>query len=201
MLTIYDLKPLFQSLLRPLVRRLFLAKVTANQITLTAVIGSLLVALIMILSLPNTTVLWMMPVWMFIRMALNAMDGMLAKEFNQQTKLGAYLNELGDVISDSALFLVFIYVVGVNIYAIALILFLSILSEYAGVMAPLIGENRRYDGPMGKSDRAFVFSLLSIIIALNLLPFVWINGILYCVSVSLVYTIFNRIRFAVATKH
>ena len=36
---------------------------------------------------------------LFLRMALNAIDGMLAREFNQKTNLGAYLNELTDVIS------------------------------------------------------------------------------------------------------
>jgi phosphatidylglycerophosphate synthase len=37
-------------------------------------------------------------------MALNALDGMLARECNQQTRLGAILNETGDVISDIALY-------------------------------------------------------------------------------------------------
>ena len=39
-MTLYDLKPRFQSLLRPLVRRLAAAGVTANQVTLAAAIGS-----------------------------------------------------------------------------------------------------------------------------------------------------------------
>lgn len=42
---------------------------------------------------------------MFLRMAPNAIDGMLAREFGQQSCLGAYLNELCDVVADSALFL------------------------------------------------------------------------------------------------
>lgn len=45
----------------------------------------------------------------FIRMALNALDGMLARECNQQTRLGAILNETGDVISDIALYLPFYF--------------------------------------------------------------------------------------------
>ena len=36
-------------------------------------------------------------------MALNALDGMLAREFGQQSRLGAYLNELTDVVADAAL--------------------------------------------------------------------------------------------------
>jgi CDP-diacylglycerol--glycerol-3-phosphate 3-phosphatidyltransferase len=38
-------------------------------------------------------------------MALNAIDGMLAKEFALKSRLGAMLNELGDVFSDAALYL------------------------------------------------------------------------------------------------
>lgn len=42
-------------------------------------------------------------------MALNAIDGMLAREFNQQSTLGAILNEVGDIISDAALYLAFAF--------------------------------------------------------------------------------------------
>ena len=38
-------------------------------------------------------------------MALNAIDGMLAREFNQKSRLGGYLNEITDVVSDAALYL------------------------------------------------------------------------------------------------
>lgn len=194
MISIYKLKPAFQSLLRPMVKKLYDSKITANQVTVTACISSLIIAAIMAFFLPNTLVLWLMPIWMFIRMALNAIDGMLAREFNQQSKLGAYLNELCDVIADSALFAVFIFITGINIYLIFGIIFLAFLSEYAGVMAPLIGASRRYDGPMGKSDRAFVFGTLSVVIALNLVEIFWINIVLYIVIALLIYTIFNRIR-------
>lgn len=194
MISIYKLKPAFQSLLRPTVQKLFDAKITANQVTVAACIGSLVIAACMIWLLPNPTILWLMPIWMFIRMALNAIDGMLAREFNQQSQLGAYLNELCDVIADSALFSVFMFITGIHVYLIATIIFLAILSEYAGVMAPLIGGNRCYDGPMGKSDRAFVFGTLSVVIALNLVGIFWINLVLYIVVALLIYTIFNRVR-------
>ncbi|WP_077929140.1 CDP-alcohol phosphatidyltransferase family protein [Wohlfahrtiimonas populi] len=194
MISIYKLKPAFQSLLRPMVKKLYDAKITANQVTVAACVGSLIIAAIMAFFLPNTLVLWLMPIWMFVRMALNAIDGMLAREFNQQSKLGAYLNELCDVIADSALLAVFIFIAGINGYAVLLIIFLAFLSEYAGVMAPLIGASRRYDGPMGKSDRAFVFGTLSVVIALNLIDIYWINIVLYIVIALLIYTIFNRIR-------
>lgn len=57
----------------------------------------------------TTHPLLLLPIVLFIRMALNALDGMLARECNQQTRLGAILNETGDVISDIALYLPFYF--------------------------------------------------------------------------------------------
>jgi len=47
----------------------------------------------------------LMPVVLLLRMALNALDGMMARQFNLQSKMGAALNEMGDVVSDIVLLL------------------------------------------------------------------------------------------------
>jgi CDP-diacylglycerol--glycerol-3-phosphate 3-phosphatidyltransferase len=44
---------------------------------------------------------------MFLRMAMNAVDGMLANFTNRKTPLGALLNEICDQVSDAALVLPF----------------------------------------------------------------------------------------------
>lgn len=49
---------------------------------------------------------------------------------------------------------------------ILLILFLSLLTEFIGVIAQAIGASRRYDGPIGKSDRAFIFGTFGLLVAL-----------------------------------
>ena len=43
-------------------------------------------------------------------------------------------------------------------------LFLSVINEYAGILGKAVSGNRRYDGPMGKSDRAFLIGLISLIL-------------------------------------
>lgn len=194
MISVYQLKPKFQALLRPLVEKLFNAKITANQVTVVACIGSLLVALIIILLVAHLWVFWLIPIWMFIRMALNAIDGMLAREFGQKSSLGAYFNELCDVIADSALFLIFAFVFSVNPMLVMLVVILSLLTEYAGVMGPLVGASRRYDGPMGKSDRALAFGVISAGIAIGWLPLTWINPLLWIIAGLLIYTLVNRIK-------
>ena len=143
---------------------------------------------------------------MLVRMAFNAIDGMLAREFKQLSNLGAFYNELCDVISDTALYICLIAFGFINAKLLLLIVFVAILSEYTGVMAPLIGQERRYDGPMGKSDRAFWFSLITVIIVIfplistNLQLLAWIcNGILSLIGLLLAFTIYNRIKNSLKT--
>ncbi|PTU73154.1 CDP-alcohol phosphatidyltransferase family protein [Pseudomonas mangrovi] len=198
MASIYQLKPRFQALLRPLVVRLHAAGVTANQVTLGAAIGSLIIAALVAGFARHHWLFALIPVWMFLRMALNAIDGMLAREFGQQSTLGAYLNELCDVIADAALYLPFALIAGVSPIYVVLVVLLGVISEYAGVMGPMVGASRRYDGPMGKSDRAFCFGVLGAGVASGLLPIIWIDPLLILIAALLGYTLFNRVRRGLA---
>ncbi len=98
-------------------------------------------------------------------MALNAVDGMLAREFGQASKLGALLNEVTDVVADAMLYLPFALIAPLQPLWLGAVIVLAGLSEFAGVLAQTIGASRRYDGPMGKSDRAFVFGALGLWVA------------------------------------
>ncbi|QOW49610.1 MULTISPECIES: CDP-alcohol phosphatidyltransferase family protein [unclassified Acinetobacter] len=202
--SIYQLKPAFQNLLRPLVKSLHHLGITANQVTLLAMFISLAVAFFIYIYFSHNGIgilLLIFPVWMLIRMGFNAIDGMLAREFNQQSKLGAFYNELCDVISDSSLYFSLICFAFIQAELLILTCFLAILAEYTGVMAPLVGQERRYDGPMGKSDRAFVFSIICIVIVtssifnfgLNTLSLIC-NSILIIIIFLLFITIYNRIK-------
>ena len=109
-MTLYELKPRFQALLRPLASRLAASGVTANQVTLTAAAGSVALGALLTYFSWARPLFLLLPLWLFIRMALNAIDGMLAREFDQKSRLGAYLNELCDIVSDAALMLPFCFV-------------------------------------------------------------------------------------------
>ena len=198
-MTIYDLKPKFQDLLRPIVRKLFDAGITANQVTLAALGLSIIVGGLLTL-FPNPYLFILLPFVLFIRMALNAIDGMLAREHNQKSHLGAMLNELGDVISDVALYLPFVLIFPHAFWWILLILFLSVLTEFIGVIAQAIGASRRYDGPIGKSDRAFIFGALGLFVAIfpQLMAANWVNYLFAAIPLLLLYPCYNRIRRALA---
>ncbi|MWN90718.1 CDP-alcohol phosphatidyltransferase family protein [Gilliamella sp. Pra-s65] len=194
MLSIYQLKPKFQARLRPYVDRLYKANITANQVTLIACLGSVMIAFIVGILASYQWIFYLIPIWMFIRMALNAIDGMLAREYHQKSNLGAYLNEICDVISDSVLLVTFTQLQEVNNNLVIFLVLLSILTEYSGILGVMIGASRRYDGPMGKSDRAFVFGVISLGIATYLLPLMWINTLFWIISFLLIYTVINRVR-------
>lgn len=205
-MSIYQLKERFQGILRPCVIWLASKEITANQVTLFAVFLSILGGGFIFMFPEQSWPFLFLPFLLFVRMALNAIDGMLAKEHHQMSPLGAVLNELGDVVSDTFLYIPFAFVAGINPYFIILIVILSIISEMAGVIGVQIGASRRYDGPMGKSDRAFVFGLVGLLVGFSsdLISYVsldtllmLINSLFGIVLVLLMFTIWNRVKKAV----
>jgi CDP-diacylglycerol--glycerol-3-phosphate 3-phosphatidyltransferase len=193
--SIYDLKPAFQNLLRPVVRWIARKGVTANQVTLAALMLSLSAGAVIAWS-RNVRTLLLLPAVLLLRMALNAMDGMLAREHNQKTALGAILNELGDVLGDAALYIPLAVVPGFRAWMVIGVVLLAILSEMTGVIAVQIGASRRYDGPLGKSDRAFLFGLLGLLLSLYIPIDPAIPYVLAAILVLLALTIVNRARNA-----
>src|ERR1700749_2501043 len=105
--SVYDLKPKFQNLLRPLCAAMARGGITANQVTASAAVMSIALGVVIAVTHGAAWTLFLLPPVLFVRMALNAIDGMLARAFNQKSRLGAVLNELGDVVSDTALYLPF----------------------------------------------------------------------------------------------
>jgi CDP-diacylglycerol--glycerol-3-phosphate 3-phosphatidyltransferase len=190
--SIYDLKPAFQGLLRPMVVALARAGVTANHVTLAAAVLSIAVGAWLALRPDSRAALAAVPAVLFIRMAMNAIDGMLALEHGMKSSLGAVLNEIGDVVSDAALYLPFALVPGLPAALVTFIVLLAVISEMTGVVAVQIGASRRYDGPMGKSDRAFAFGLLALLLACGLTAGLWSILLLAVVALLLIITIANR---------
>lgn len=194
MISVYQLKTGFQNLLRPLVHKLARAGITANAVTIFAFLLSLVVGLWLALA-PDSRIAYLAyPLFLFVRMALNAIDGMLAREFGQKSHLGAFLNELLDVLSDAALFLALGMLATASMELTAIFTILAVSTEVAGLTAVGIGASRRYDGPMGKSDRAFIIGLFLFIAAFFPNTIAWINPLLFMLSILCVVTVFNRVR-------
>lgn len=192
-MSIYKLKSSFQTLLRPLVGRLAGMGVTANQVTLIAATVSVAIGALLVLN-PEPTLFALVPIWMALRMAFNAVDGMLAREHGQKSALGGYLNEITDVVSDAALYVPFALIAPFSLPWLFAIIFLATLTEFAGVLGVAHGRGRNYEGPMGKSDRALLFGALGALVAVfGVLP-AWTWHIQPMSCVLLVWTVVNRIR-------
>jgi len=194
MISIYQLKPRFQALLRPIARSCAIAGITANMVTIAAMLVSLALGTVLAFYGERRDVFLLLPLWMFLRMAFNAIDGMLAREFGQKSALGAYLNELSDVVSDAALYLPFVTIAPFGWASVGAVVFLSAVSEMAGGLGPMVGGERRYDGPMGKSDRAFVFGALGLGVGLTSALPAWLFWLMPLVVAGIALNIVNRIR-------
>ena len=193
MASIYELKTRFQDILRPLVRMLAKAGVTANGVTLFALALSVATGLWLALAPESSAPYFAYPVLLFVRMALNAIDGMLAREFDQKTRLGAFLNELGDVLSDAALYLALGFISGAEIWLAAIFAIMAIATEVTSLIGTGIGVPRRNDGPMGKSDRAFVIGSFMLFGGIWPSLLEWTNSLLILLAILCLVTIGNRI--------
>ena len=179
MISIYKIKPTFQKLLFPILRFLHQRGVTANQITWASILLSIGIGICFWYAQQFHWLLLTLPLGLFTRMALNALDGMMARTYNQQSKQGELLNELGDVVSDVFIYFPLLKLEPQSAYLTVIFIGLSIINEFTGLLGKVVINERRYDGPMGKSDRAFVVGLYGLLtfFNVNLSPFFnWIMG-------------------------
>ena len=186
--SVYALKPKFQALLRPIANRLAAIGATANQVTIITCAISIALGLDLAY---GSRQWWLLPVWLFLRMAANAIDGMMAREHNQATRLGALLNELTDVLADAALLLPFAYLPNWNPAVVGTIIVLAGLTEMTSTVGQTLTGIRRNDGPMGKSDRVLLQGILGTWLALGRQPSEWLQPVMI---VLLIATIYNRAR-------
>jgi CDP-diacylglycerol--glycerol-3-phosphate 3-phosphatidyltransferase len=191
MISVYQLKPKFQALLQPLLLKLKKWGFTPNSLTILAFLLSLAMGLMSYYG-PREISLVLFPFVLLLRMALNALDGMMARQFQMQSKLGAALNEMGDVLSDIVLYYP-LYL----LFSMDQIWIMSVLNEFAGILGHAIGGERRYDGPMGKSDRALVVGVLCILFWFNAPIYHYLTWIWLLIFGLLIWSTLKRLTYAV----
>jgi CDP-diacylglycerol--glycerol-3-phosphate 3-phosphatidyltransferase len=197
MISVYQLKPRFQALLQPVLRRLRNWGFTPNSLTIIAFLLSLAMGCYSFYG-ERQIALYLVPAFLLLRMALNALDGMMARQFNLQSKLGAVLNEMGDLLSDAVLYYPVLYVLfGMDMIWVGWFIFLSILNEFAGLLGQALGGERRYDGPMGKSDRALLIGVLCLLIGFGLPTFYLLNTAVWMLIFGLfIWSTLKRLKHA-----
>jgi CDP-diacylglycerol--glycerol-3-phosphate 3-phosphatidyltransferase len=191
MTTLYDLKPRFQNALRPIVARLARMGVSANAVTVAAIALSAIYGSLLAITHSKTGLILLGPV-LLVRMGLNAIDGMLAREHHQASLLGAKLNEIGDVISDCCLYLPFALILA-PAWPVILVIALGLLAEFAGIISLAYGGERDYSGPFGKSDRAAFFAFVALAEGVLSLPKMATAFLFLGAAVAGAITILNRL--------
>lgn len=192
--TLYALKPAFQDRLRPLVNRLAAMGVTANGITVAAALLSIAAGSAIAILPDWSPLLFLIPLVLFLRMALNAIDGMLAREHGQASTLGMYLNEICDVVSDLALILPFAALPQFGAWGVVAFAIAAALTEFAGVLGIAAGIGRNYAGPFGKSDRALALGVVAVLAAAGLWPEAIAPFVFPPMATLSLLTAINRIR-------
>ncbi len=208
-MSLYQLKSQFQDQLRPLSDMLVNYGFTANQVTISAVFLSMGTAYIIAKPAQHQSTLWLLlPTSLFARMAMNAIDGMMAREHGQASKLGGVLNEVGDIIADTALLASLTpYMDSItlntnkalaNQHHIRRFVILSMSTEVLGIVSDACFAVRANQGPLGKSDRAFVLGTFGVLKG-SKIPFILsqakIDQTCLLIEALLLKTCFNRLRF------
>lgn len=192
MISVYQIKPYFQALLKPLMVSLYKLGFTPNILTLLGVALSVCLGIGMYLFSHISWMYLVLPVGLVVRMMLNALDGMMAKAYQLQTKMGAFLNELGDVVSDAAIYFPMFLFFDMKQEWVLLFIFLSIINEITGILGLALIKERRYDGPMGKSDRALLVGLISLLLFFKFPISDYLNGLLICACFLLIISSIKR---------
>jgi CDP-diacylglycerol--glycerol-3-phosphate 3-phosphatidyltransferase len=194
--SVYGFKPAFQNLLRPVVRAAVGLGLTPNHLTLAALAGSIAAGASIAAWPARRATFVVLPAWLLARMALNAMDGMAAREHGMKTPLGAVLNELGDVVSDVGLYLP-VAALGPTLRWPAVAFAIGgVFTEFGGVLGQALGARRHYEGPMGKSDRALLMGSLGLIATFAPATRAWWPWVLWVAAGLALVTCVNRLRSA-----
>lgn len=193
MISIYKLKPKFQKLLMPLLKLLYNFGISPNFLTVFTILFSFFIGYLLFLGIDNKIYFLFVSIGLLFRMMLNALDGMMATTYNLKSKEGEVLNEIGDVLSDIAIYFPFIYFNSLSIELIIIFISLSVINEFCGLLAKSISGIRRYDGPMGKSDRAFFVGIICIILYFTNAVLVYLDYIFLFAIILMIISSFLRL--------
>lgn len=187
-MAIYEVKPLFQKTLSPIANFFIHFKIHPTVINYLALITSFIAGIMLLLMNIYPYFLFIIPVLLFIRIAFNALDGMVARGLKVSSVNGEISNEFIDRLSDAAIFicLTFYFIrdftfndltttwkVEIQFIWGFIFIILFLLNSFVGVLAKAIGKSRIYSGFIGKADRMFYLGLACLIFYFYPKPIVW----------------------------
>jgi CDP-diacylglycerol--glycerol-3-phosphate 3-phosphatidyltransferase len=192
---IYVLKPAFQRSLAGIERVLVARHVHPDRLTEAALVLSVVGGASLFAAPWQPWLLAVVPVVAVVRTALNALDGMVARDTGLARPWGEVFNELCDRFADVSLLGGLALAAPSNLLLGAAAIVMMLLSSYLAILNKAAGGRRLYMGPMGKADRMV---LLAIGVPIGFfLPLAWVyDGILAIVLVGCMLTFVRRIQAA-----
>ena len=190
---IYSVKPRFQHALGGIEAFLVRKRVHPDYITSSALLVSVAGGLALYGASWYSLLLLLIPPLVLVRTALNALDGLVARDTGLARPWGEVLNESCDRLSDIALFVGLMFAPGSNVAFGSAALVLMLFSSYVGTAAKAAGGRRQYGGIMGKADRMLFLGVASFLAFLlpNLPVFTYF---LILANAGLLITIVQRLR-------
>ena len=190
---LYGLKPWFVTRLSRAEDALVKRKVNPDALTYAAVASSCgaagAIAAGAVLGVP---LLWLLVApFGLARLALNALDGSVARRTGRTSPFGAALNEVCDRLSDVVMIVATVTVAPIGLTLSAAVL--TLLAAVAGMSGVAAGGGRSYAGPMGKADRVAVLATGAVIAALTASSMAYTVA-LGVISAGCVVTFFVRLK-------
>lgn len=158
---LYDVKARFRQFLIPVADRL--AWIHPDWITIAGLGASVLAFLCFLGASTEHWLLLLVPWWLFVRIACNALDGLVAQRTGKARTFGEVLNEGTDRLADVILLLGLGVTPLASFPLAALATVLVLLSSYSGILSKAVGAGRQYGGVLGKADRMFWMGLAALI--------------------------------------
>jgi len=160
-MALYDVKPKFRAILTPIADGL--SWVHPDVITLFGLAASGFALSAIVYATQHPWMLLLVPWWLFVRIAANALDGLVAQRTGKARPFGDVLNEGVDRLSDVTLLLGLGLTPWASFAHAAWTTIAVLLSSYAGLLGKSVGVGREYGGVLGKADRMLWMGVAALI--------------------------------------
>jgi CDP-diacylglycerol--glycerol-3-phosphate 3-phosphatidyltransferase len=170
--------------------------ITPNQLSLANLALAALVGLLLALFPGARLPLLLLTTVVLARLALDLLDGMLARAQGSRSPLGILLNDSVEPLGAILLYLPLALHPGVDGWLVVLLVALGLCAEIVALSAAQISGRRHTEGPFGKRDRAIFFALIGLILALDRAAAPWLPWLLVPALLLSLLTIGMRMRAA-----
>jgi CDP-diacylglycerol--glycerol-3-phosphate 3-phosphatidyltransferase len=199
--TSYKIKLVFDKLLKPIAALLVKTQTTKDQLSILALFFSILYGLLLFMY-PDQKLLWVcLPLFFVLQTTITSLSQILGDEFKIQSRFDPFLHELGSALSDSSVYLPFIFLATDAYLAGIIFLLLSMMTEMTRLLANKSVNSQNNYGLLGKGNRAILFSVVGVAFGFNYHPELYFAEFFSLLCIWSIATILLRIKAALSVQH